>query len=168
MKRQKIKEWSKKKINWVWGIHLSISNGGYFHTLLTRYPFLSFWAQNVLPFGFFPLTPFHFLFLPLSIFASGFPISLLSITMAVAMASWTSGLHSNRSSWTLKSSEPRFANGVFTKGSIAFQTKCFCLLQSRRYGCVFLLNFFIPFSISWRLLWFLSVWNMCIWVSSWI
>ncbi|XP_022983946.1 ACT domain-containing protein ACR11-like [Cucurbita maxima] len=52
--------------------------------------------------------------------------------MAVAMASWTSGLHSNRSSWTLKSSEPRFANGVLAKGSIAFQTKCFCLLQSRR------------------------------------
>lgn len=49
--------------------------------------------------------------------------------VAVAMASWTSGLHSNCTSSTFKSSDNRFPTGVFTKTSIAFQTKCFCLLQ---------------------------------------
>ncbi|KAL0554628.1 hypothetical protein IC582_008554 [Cucumis melo] len=56
------------------------------------------------------------------------------MTVAVAMASWTSGLHSTSTSWTLKSSEPRFVNGVFTKTSIAFHTKCFCLHQAGRWS----------------------------------
>ncbi|KGN58640.1 ACT domain-containing protein ACR11 isoform X2 [Cucumis sativus] len=56
------------------------------------------------------------------------------MTVAVAMASWTSGLHSTSTSWTLKSSEPRFLNRVFSKTSIAFHTNCFFLLQTPRWS----------------------------------
>ncbi|XP_022153438.1 ACT domain-containing protein ACR11-like isoform X2 [Momordica charantia] len=58
------------------------------------------------------------------------------MTVAVPMASWSSGLHSNCSSWSLKSSETRFGSGVgsgvLTRTSLALHAKCFCLLQRGR------------------------------------
>lgn len=87
------------------------------------------------------LSSFCFLFALLWIFASGFAIFALlldiAMTVAVPMASWSSGLHSNCSSWSLKSSETRFGSGVgsgvLTRTSLALHAKCFCLLQRGRY-----------------------------------
>ncbi|XP_022948657.1 ACT domain-containing protein ACR11-like [Cucurbita moschata] len=56
------------------------------------------------------------------------------MTVAVAMASWCSGLHSSCSSWTFKSSESRLATGGSFKSSLAYQNKCFCLIQRGRWS----------------------------------
>lgn len=168
-KGKRKKEWRKKEHEA--STYLSISNGGYFE-INPLQMVLILLPHNVLWFHFFLLTLFslislftsHFLLLifPFSLF-----FSIPKMPVAVAMASWTSGLHSNCTSSTFKSSDNRFPTGVFTKTSIAFQTKCFCLLQRGgryEFSITRYLNFaFMIYTNNWFLYFFLfykvSLWN---------